>query len=107
MSPQLFLRQSKNKLLAFNRQKPERRQVFSTVVYTVTVTFSCSIIHSGVPTAGSSTHLIWQIFTPDAFPDANPPKGFLSPPGNKPGIFCLLGECINHYAINYPVSRII
>lgn len=35
------------------------------------------------------------------FPDAAV-NGFMSPPGIKPGSFCLLGKCVNHYTV-YPL----
>lgn len=50
---------------------------------------------AGGTTAGGAAWLILHILTPGALPDATP-KGFVSPPGIKPGIFCLLGECGNH-----------
>lgn len=49
----------------------------------------------GVTTVGSSTCLIWQVLYSGGFPDAIP-KGFVSLPRFKPGIFCLLGKCVDH-----------
>lgn len=43
-------------------------------------------------------YLIWQVFTPDAHPDATP-KRCASPPGIKHGIFCLLSKCVNYYTM--------
>lgn len=48
--------------------------------------------------SSSSAYLTWQIFTLDALPNAAL-EGFVSPPGVQPEIFCLLGECVNHYTL--------
>lgn len=45
-------------------------------------------------------------FIPDAFLDATP-KGFVSPPGMKPWIFCLLGRCLNYYTTGATGNSII
>lgn len=58
---------------------------------------ACSLIHKGSPQDGSA-YLIWQIFTPDVPPDANP-KGLVPPPGTKLTSFDLLGECVNDYTM--------
>lgn len=58
-------------------------------------TLFCSLIHIGVTTADSCTHLI-LIFTPDTFPGAIP-RGFLYPPRIKPVIFHFLSKFVNNY----------
>lgn len=56
--------------------------------------FCCCLINES-PQQGN---LIWQMFIPNALPHTTPKKGFVSPPGIRPGSFCLLGECVNlHY----------
>lgn len=52
--------------------------------------FSCSHFHKGSPQLVAHTYSFYFFATP---------RGFVSPPKIKPGIFYLLDGCVNHYTM--------